>query len=76
MGTSLEGAAFWRLWELAVCKRRHLPAAGVRTRLQAEERHAPANLYKHRLEAAVPVPMREDGQLRRIDLPVDLIDKR
>ena len=30
MGTSLKGAAFWRLRQLAVCKRRHFPATTVR----------------------------------------------
>ena len=38
--------------------------------------NAPANLYEHCLKTTVPIPMREDRQLRRIDLSVDLTDKR
>ena len=37
--------------------------------------HAPANLYEHRLNATVPIPMREYREFRRIDFAIDLADE-
>lgn len=36
----------------------------------------PADLYQHSLETAISIPVREDGQFRRLNLAVDLADER
>ena len=39
-------------------------------------RDAPSDLNQDRLNAVVPVPVSEDGELRRVDLSVYLAHKR
>ena len=82
---SLESGSFGRLREFAIVERSHLSIVEVsrwmdegRMKLRERERDgddAPTNLDEDGLDAVVPVPVGEDGQLGRVYFAIGLRDE-